>query len=685
MPNSEPDQSGVPASADGKSKSEEVASGAPVDKLAVLLKELKLSKYLDNFQTEEVIFEDLGDLTEEDLAALIPKAIPRRRLVKHLKDARSQKERKSQMDLPSVPAPVFTPASSVSAPPLYQPHGVVPQGLPLGAQPPPNMIPPAASGGWPVAGPKGVYPAHLHQQRQPPPAAVYTGSGNGPLAGEDQKLAPKDYQEMAIKLGITVEQLLQIVNNKGQLPGQLPSAAELEVKEEPALSKGQRAKKGIFGTLVGLGRRLSKSSASRERASGNSSSREVKSKRDAVASALADSTSPSHQQGAPPARQVLIEGLVQNRDLNGVYSLVKGQRECNKVYYRRVAGGPGVLAYQQKDEWKVLVRDEWETQRVCGIWYCSKDFDEDLMVYRASNEDVPYIQPRKFDSPIWEWNEKKNQWLRTESVKISPIFGPLRCEITGLEHHPSYNGTYQMASEATREGERAVYKQISPASKAILHWEKRKNFQVLNEGTWVEPEDGVGLWIVSPKNETNDLRVYFPSNEEHPFMEAHDYDKCRWEWNEEESRFILLTNCKVERVSDEMHMLRSSTETLEISGMNANPLLNGTYVWNGQMSQNKRVYFKQTTGSDAHPFCLSWTKKQSWSVRVNKSWCEPADGVGIWHFATKVKGKILCYFASNEDLPYSPSNEYDQVVWEWKAQEKKWLKVYDWEIKPLPL
>ena len=58
------------------------------DQLAKLFKELDLTKFLKNFQEEEVIYEDLVTLSEEDLVDLIPKLGPRRRLLRFLEQPR---------------------------------------------------------------------------------------------------------------------------------------------------------------------------------------------------------------------------------------------------------------------------------------------------------------------------------------------------------------------------------------------------------------------------------------------------------------------------------------------------------------------------------------------------------------------------------------------------------------------
>jgi len=51
-----------------------------------IFEDLRLTRYLDNFRKKEVIYEDLANLTGEDLKLLIPKNIPRRRLLRFLRD-----------------------------------------------------------------------------------------------------------------------------------------------------------------------------------------------------------------------------------------------------------------------------------------------------------------------------------------------------------------------------------------------------------------------------------------------------------------------------------------------------------------------------------------------------------------------------------------------------------------------
>lgn len=228
-----------------------------------------------------------------------------------------------------------------------------------------------------------------------------------------------------------------------------------------------------------------------------------------------------------------------------------------------------------------------------------------------------------------------------------------------------------------------MYFQVQPHQRGVMHWEKRPGFKVLEGGTWVEPPNGAGLWIVSPVEQPETLQVYFASDERHPFQESRNgYDQCRWEWDEGKQHFV--------GVSAKITLMNGPNsrrmERIRITGHKANPQLNGTYTYMGKKHNRRRVYEK-----DDGNYVISWTRKTKWSVRKNHKWEKPAEGVGIWHFSAKLKGKILCYFASNEQRPYDKSSEYDQVVWEWKGSDKtdadgnkgsgKWLKVYDWRIE----
>jgi len=56
------------------------------DQLVKLFEDLRLTKYLKKFQEEEVIYEDLKTLSENDLEDLIPKLIPRRRLQRFINE-----------------------------------------------------------------------------------------------------------------------------------------------------------------------------------------------------------------------------------------------------------------------------------------------------------------------------------------------------------------------------------------------------------------------------------------------------------------------------------------------------------------------------------------------------------------------------------------------------------------------
>jgi len=109
-----------------------------------------------------------------------------------------------------------------------------------------------------------------------------------------------------------------------------------------------------------------------------------------------------------------------------------------------------------------------------------------------------------------------------------------------------------------------------------------------------------------------------------------------------------------------------------------NKALNGSYLYDGVTNEGKQVYKKSNGGAEAFLF---WTHKDKWSVRINKQWRKPEEGVGIWNLSKKIRGKILCYFASNETKPYDRGDDYDQVVWEWNSGTDKWNKVKHFEIK----
>jgi len=502
------------------------------DKLAQLFDELRLQKYLKRFQEEEVIYEDLRTLSDEDLEDLIPKLIPRRRLIRYL-------------------------AGETQASPSSQP----------------NVVSRATSG-----------------------AASANISAREPVRGKKEMKPAESYR---------------------------------------------------------------------------------------------DPTKPPQNQAVKPLSQtekVLVQGLVQTPHLNGIYLLNK-QREINgKVFYRKRMG-KAVLSWQQKPQWKVLKNGDWITPAEgTGIWYISHDFESDLMVYVASSEDCPFIKPRQYDGVIWEWHERKEQWVKAKAAEIAGLQHKVRIKIDKLETHRELNGTYEMElPEWNLESEgRPWFVQVEPHKKGILHWEIRKNFQVLKNREWVKPDSGVGLWVLSPVENLKDMRMYFGSNELMPFFNPLDYDGCKWEWVPKKSRFDLLKNFEITRLE------KFERQEVTICGIAMNRELNGTYVYDGITNEGKQVYKKSSgtfvydgirKSSGKEEAFLFWTHKEKWSVRINKTWRKPEDGVGIWNLSKKIRGKILCYFASNEAKPWDRGDDYDQVVWEWNSNTEKWNKVKDFEIK----
>jgi len=373
-------------------------------------------------------------------------------------------------------------------------------------------------------------------------------------------------------------------------------------------------------------------------------------------------------------QMVMVQGLVQTPHLNGIYILDNTRQINEKLFYRKRVG-KAVLSWQQKPQWKVLKNGDWFTpQEGTGIWYISHDFESDLMVYIASSEECPFIKPRDYDGVIWEWHERKEQWVKAKEAEIAGLQQKVRIVIDNLEAHKDLNGTYEMVFPQRSDGgepERPKFIQVEPERKGILHWEIRTNFQVLKNKEWIKPEKGVGLWVLSPVDALKDMRMYFGSNEEMPFFKSMDYDGCKWEWIPRKNRFDLLKNLEITRQE------KFEREALMVCGIVLNRELNGSYIYDGVTSEGRQVY-KKTKGGEAFLF---WTHKDKWSVRIKKQWLKPEGGVGIWNLSKKIKGKILSYFASNETRPYERGNDYDQVVWEWNTGTDKWSKVKNFEIK----
>jgi len=481
------------------------------DPLTKLFEELRLAKYLKKFQEEEVIYEDLKTLSEEDLVDLIPKPMPRRRLLRY-----------------------------------------------------------------------------IHEDKGP----------SSSLPAENRK-----------------------ENNLDRNAGNAPRSLRVDHSPKPKQAQGAFEVKPLNHTQM-----------------------------------------------------VLVQGLVQTPHLNGIYILDNGRQINEKVFYRKRVG-EAVLSWQQKPQWKVLKNGDWITPpKGTGIWYISHDFESDLMVYVASSEDCPFIKPRDYDGVIWEWHERKEQWVKAKEAEIAGLQQKVRIVIDKLEAHNELNGTYEMVLPRRRDGtepERPKFIQIEPQKKGILHWEIRKNFQVLKDKNWVKPEAGVGLWVLSPVDALKDMRMYFGSNEEMPFFKPTDYDGCKWEWIPKKNRFDLLKTFEITRQE------KFEREEVAVCGIVLNRDLNGSYLYDGITNEGRQVY-KKTKGGEAFLF---WTHKDKWSVRIKKQWCKPEGGVGVWNLSKKIKGKILCYFASNETRPYQRGDDFDQVVWEWNASTEKWSKVKNFEIK----
>jgi len=385
---------------------------------------------------------------------------------------------------------------------------------------------------------------------------------------------------------------------------------------------------------------------------------------------------PSETKPSSQTKMVLVQGLEQTTHLNGIYLLDTTRHINDKVFYRKRVGN-AVLSWQQKPQWKVLKNGDWITpSEGTGIWYISHDFESDLMVYVASSEDCPFIKPSIYDGVIWEWDERKEQWVKAKAAEIAGLQSKVRIKIDKLEAHKELNGTYEMVlperTERT-ESERPKFIQVEPHRKGILHWELRKEFSVLVDREWVKPDAGVGLWVLSPVDALKDMRMYFGSNEQMPFFPPSDYDGCKWEWIPRKNRFELLKNFEITR----MEILEK--QEVDISGVMMNKELNGSYVYDGKTNEGRQVYKKSAGKEEAFLF---WTHKDKWSVRINRQWQKPEEGVGIWNLSKKIRGKILCYFASNEVKPFDKGDDYDQVVWEWNTKTDKWNKVKNFEITP---
>jgi len=372
---------------------------------------------------------------------------------------------------------------------------------------------------------------------------------------------------------------------------------------------------------------------------------------------------------------VLVQGLVQTPHLNGIY-LLDRSRQINEMVFYRKRVGKAVLSWQQKPQWKVLKNGDWITpSEGTGIWYISHDFESDLMVYVASSEKCPFIKPRDYDGVIWEWHERLEQWVKAKAAEIAGLQREVRIAIDKLDSHKELNGVYEMVlppRNGEAEPERPKFIQVEPHSKGVLHWEKRKNFQVLKDMKWITPKSGAGLWVLSPVDALRDMRMYFASNEQMPFFKSLDYDSCKWQWIPKKNSFELLKNFEITRQE------KFEIQEVIVCGIALNKELNGSYIYEGTTNEGRQVYKSCRGGEKAYLF---WTHKDKWSVRINQEWCKPEEGVGIWNLSKKLKGKILCYFASNETRPYDRGDDYDQVVWEWNSGTEKWSKVRNFEIK----
>jgi len=82
-------------------------------------------------------------------------------------------------------------------------------------------------------------------------------------------------------------------------------------------------------------------------------------------------------------------------------------------------------------------------QEGTGVWYISEDLESDLMVYMASSQDCPFLKPLVYNGVIWEWNDRKEQWVKAKSAEVSALPSKVRIVIK-LRNHDELNGVSEM-------------------------------------------------------------------------------------------------------------------------------------------------------------------------------------------------------------------------------------------------
>jgi len=484
------------------------------NQLAKLFENLRLMKYLDNFTEEEVIYDDLKTLSGEDLKLLIPKDIPRRRLLRYLYGESA--------------GTVSTTGSPVA--PI------------IGEPPEPG--------------------AHAKPQTQPFKQQEQTPSGDSKSDTQTEFILVQGLVQTAHLNGIYLLQPGRFINNKVWYQKRVGKAVlSWQLKPQWKVLKNGDWVTPSEGTGIWYISQDFESDLMVYMASSqdcpfmkrrdydgviwewNEQKEQWVKAKSAEISALQSKV------------RVVINKLRAHEELNGTYEMVLPQKGQDRPQFLQVEPHrKGVLHWKKREDFSVMKDSNWvKPEEGVGLWMLSLvGAQSDMCMYFCSNELMPFFKPLDYDGCKWEWLKKKSRFVFLKNFDITrkEKFNRQEVTISGIEVNRELNGVY-IFDGTTNEGKQ-VYKKRNGDFEAFLFWTHKKPWSTRINNQWCKPEEGVGIWNISRKL-PGKILCYFASNETSPYEKGDDYDQIVWEWNADMERWKKLIKFKIKITNQTSH------------------------------------------------------------------------------------------------------------------------------------
>lgn len=488
-------------------------SKKPETQLIKLFESLRLTKYLDIFTEEEVIYEDLKTLSGEDLKQLIPKDIPRRRLQRYLSEDST--------------GTISTTGSPVA-----------PAGEPLEPG------------------------AKCKKETQPLKPQAQSPSAESKSNTQTELVLVQGLVQTAHLNGIYRLQPGSLVNNKVYYRKRVGKAVlSWQLKPQWKVLKNGDWVTPTEGTGIWYISTDFESDLMVYMASFQDCPFMKRRDYDGVIWEWNDQKeqwvkAKSAEISALQSKvRVVIDKLRAHEELNGTYEMMLPQKGEDRPQFLQVEPHrKGVLHWQKRKDFSVMKNGNWiKPEEGVGLWMLSLvEAQSDMRMYFCSNELMPFFKPLDYDGCKWEWLKKKKRFVFLKNFDITrkEKFNRQEVTISGIEVNRELNGVY-IFDGTTNEGKQ-VYKKRDGNLEAFLFWTHKKPWSTRINSMWCNPEEGVGIWNISRKL-PGKIMCYFASNETRPYDKGDDYDQIVWEWNAKMERWNKVIKFMIKILTHTIH------------------------------------------------------------------------------------------------------------------------------------